>query len=198
MKYAAYWQKINNWIIIKKTRRNYIKQLNGLIVALLIIILFLLLPVSSAKYVGAYNVKITKDYVKSTSKCSCSLSSDYKYHEQYFKNYCPNCHLYGTINFEQGLGEHNPEGMWYCTNCDIDFCLVHGKSHDHRKLYLIKTENCDTSEKINYKDLDTIKFPKKFKWQNRDHENHFTINFAKIYEIRKLKNNDKNKYFYIK
>jgi|GEM_PF-4827372 len=24
---------------------------------------------------------------------------------------------------------HNPEGMWYCTRCDSDYCLVHGTEH---------------------------------------------------------------------
>ncbi|MDI6644572.1 MAG: hypothetical protein QME14_05880 [Methanobacteriaceae archaeon] len=118
-------------------------------------------------------MKITKDYVKATSKCSCSLSSDYKYHEEYFKNYCPNCHLYGTINFEQGIGDHNPEGMWYCKNCDIDFCLVHGKSHDHRNLFLIKIENIDRFEKINHENLYTFKFHEKLKWLNMKSDDKF-------------------------
>ena len=27
--------------------------------------------------------------------------------------------------------------MWYSTITDMDFCLVHGKSHDNRGIYLI-------------------------------------------------------------
>jgi hypothetical protein len=27
--------------------------------------------------------------------------------------------------------------MWYSTITDMDFCLVHGKSHDNRDIYLI-------------------------------------------------------------
>lgn len=27
--------------------------------------------------------------------------------------------------------------MWYSTVTDMDFCMVHGKSHDHRGVYLI-------------------------------------------------------------
>ena len=159
-----------------------------LILSLLIISLFCIFPVSSAKYVGAYDVEITKEYVKATAKCSCCLSSDYKYHTHYFKNYCPNCHLDGTINYEQGSGNHNPEGMWYCTNCDIDFCIVHGKSHDHRKLFLKKIEDIDRFEKINYKDFDNIKFRKKLNWQNLGSGKHFNIARANMHKIRTLKN----------
>lgn len=83
----------------------------------------------SAHGVGAYNIEVTKDYVKATGRCTCSLQSDYAYHTAVFKNYCPNCHHKGNIRYEQGSGSHNPEGMWYCTRCDMDFCLVHGKEH---------------------------------------------------------------------
>lgn len=27
--------------------------------------------------------------------------------------------------------------MWYSTVTDMDFCLIHGKSHDHRGFYLV-------------------------------------------------------------
>lgn len=79
-------------------------------------------------YNGAYNVEITEKYVKSTAKCSCSLQHDYKRHTHYFLNYCPHCHHKGCLQFEQIKG-HNDEGMWYCSNCDADYCLVHGKEH---------------------------------------------------------------------
>ena len=83
----------------------------------------------SAHGVGAYNIEVTKNYVKATGRCTCSLQADYAYHTAVFKNYCPNCHHKGTLQYEQGSGSHNPEGMWYCTRCDMDFCLVHGKEH---------------------------------------------------------------------
>lgn len=104
-------------------------------------ILLISAPIAvSAHGLGAYNVEVTKDYVKATGRCTCSLQSDYAYHTAVFTNYCPNCH-HKTLQYEQGSGYHNPEGMWYCTGCDMDFCLVHGKEHisgsDH---YLTRTK----------------------------------------------------------
>jgi len=164
--------------------------------------LFCFFPVSNAKYVGAYDVEITKEYVKSTAKCSCSLSTDYDYHTRYFKNYCPNCHKYGTINYEQGSGNHNPEGMWYCTNCDVDFCLVHGKSHDHRGLFLTKIENIDRIKKtiadknstfsVVDNNSEIIKFKKKLNWQNIGSREHFKIKSENLYRIQSIANKYNN------
>jgi hypothetical protein len=98
-------------------------------------------PSQAAEHkIGAYNVKVTKDYVKATGVCSCSLMDDRLHHTKVFKNYCPNCHSKGTLTFEQGsISWTSPEGLWYCTKCDIDYCLVHGKSHDYRGKYLTPT-----------------------------------------------------------
>jgi hypothetical protein len=98
-------------------------------------------PSQAAEHkIGAYNVKVTKDYVKATGVCSCSLMTDRLHHTKVFKNYCPNCHSKGTLAFEQGsISWTSPEGLWYCTKCDIDYCLVHGKSHDSRGEYLTHT-----------------------------------------------------------
>ncbi|MGC9516862.1 MAG: hypothetical protein ACP5C3_04095 [Methanomicrobiales archaeon] len=133
-------------------------------------------------------MEIKKEYVKSTAKCSCSLYSDYKYHTHYFKNYCPNCHRYGTINYEQGSGGHNPEGMWYCTACDMDFCLVHGKSHDHRGLFL---EEINASDRFS-KNKDSENFPdkliykKKLNWQNIGGNEHFKIDNKDLPQLKNL------------
>jgi hypothetical protein len=99
-------------------------------------------PSSAAEHgIGAYNVKVTKEYVKATGVCSCSLMTDRLHHTKVYKNYCPNCHSKGTLTFEQGsISWTSPEGLWYCIKCDVDYCLVHGKSHDHRGLYLIPTK----------------------------------------------------------
>jgi hypothetical protein len=83
------------------------------------------LPVSNAGYVGAYNVKVTDNYVTSTARCSCSLSTGYGYSTNTFMNYCPNCHRYGTLYFEQGAyhgynSGTSPEGLWACAHCDMD------------------------------------------------------------------------------
>lgn len=102
--------------------------------------------------IGAHNVKITKDYVKSSGVCSCSLMKDRIHHTRIFKNYCPNCHSKGSLNFEQGSASWtSPEGLWYCTRCDMDYCLVHGKSHDRRGEYLIPTKEppVPNAQKVN-------------------------------------------------
>ena len=105
--------------------------------------------------IDAYNVKVTSEYVKATGVCSCSLMTDRLHHTEVFKNYCPNCHSKGTIRFEQGsISWTSPEGLWYCTKCDIDYCLVHGKSHDYRGKYLIHTTEPlvqvpDNAKKVN-------------------------------------------------
>ena len=92
----------------------------------------------SAHGIGAYNVKITSKYVMATAKCSCSLNVNYNYHARVFYNYDPSSHTYGTLAFEEGPASWtSPEGMWYSTVTDMDFCLVHGKSHDYRGIYLI-------------------------------------------------------------
>ncbi|MGB9979047.1 hypothetical protein [Methanobacterium sp.] len=92
----------------------------------------------SAHGIGAYNVKITSKYVMATAKCSCSLTANYNYHTRVFYNYDPSSRTYGTLAFEEGPASWtSPEGMWYSTVTDMDFCLVHGKSHDHRGFYLI-------------------------------------------------------------
>lgn len=65
--------------------------------------------------------------IRVTAKCSCSLLDDYSLHKAKWINYCPQCHKYGTLKFTRGGG--CPEGMLYCTNCDADFCSVHGKEH---------------------------------------------------------------------
>ena len=92
----------------------------------------------SAHGIGAYNVKVTSKYVMATAKCSCSLTANYNYHTRVFYNYDPLSHTWGTLAFEEGPASWtSPEGMWYSTVTDMDFCLVHGKSHDHRGVYLI-------------------------------------------------------------
>ncbi len=127
------------------------KKISTTFALLLIAALLIANPLAvSARDVGAYDVVITKDHVKATGKCTCSLQVDYAHHTATFKNYCPNCHSKGTLNYEQGSGYHNPEGMWYCTKCDMDFCLVHGKEHiSGTDKYLTRIKN-QTTPKVNY------------------------------------------------
>lgn len=76
-----------------------------------------------------------------TAKHSCSICSDYKYHTRVFYNWDPSSNTYGTLAFEEGpVSWTSPEGMWYSTVTDVDYCLVHGKSHDSRGFYLIPYE----------------------------------------------------------
>jgi hypothetical protein len=104
----------------------------------MVLLTMALTPVSMAHDVGAYNVEITHKYVMATAKCSCSLSTDYKHHTRVFYNYDPISHHYGVLAFEEGSSTWtSPEGMWYSTVTDMDFCLVHGKSHDGRGVYLV-------------------------------------------------------------
>ncbi|MDO8870301.1 MAG: hypothetical protein Q7V10_06065 [Methanobacteriaceae archaeon] len=92
---------------------------------------------STLPNVGATSVTATSQYVDSTARCSCSLHKDYKLHSEQFKNYCPYCKKSGKLKYERGRS--CPEGMWVCSNCDADFCLVHGKSHVTKAKYLTKS-----------------------------------------------------------
>ena len=98
--------------------------------------------------VAAYNVVVTSKYVMATGKNTCSISSDYKYHTRVFKNYDPSSHKWGVLKYEVGSGRNNPEGMWYSTVTDMDFCLVHGKSHDNRGKYLIPYNGTINGKKV--------------------------------------------------
>ena len=70
-----------------------------------------------------------RDILSVTARCSCSKYGDYKLHDPAWINYCPECHKYGTLVFDRP--EDCPEGMIRCTNCDADFCAVHGKEHTY-------------------------------------------------------------------
>jgi hypothetical protein len=98
--------------------------------------------------VAAYNVVVTSKYVMATGKNTCSIASDYKYHTRVFKNYDPSSHKWGVLKYEVGSGMNNPEGMWYSTVTDMDFCLVHGKSHDNRGIYLIPYNGTINGKKV--------------------------------------------------
>ena len=105
----------------------------------IIIVFFIICGGMSASFaehgINAHNIQITKNYVKADGVCSCSLCHDRKHHTRTFINYCPYCKKYGILNFEQA--SYWQEGLWYCTHCDADFCLTHGKEHmDPTKLYL--------------------------------------------------------------
>ena len=105
----------------------------ALIVALLIFAFVQPITASNA----AYNVVVTDNYVMSTGKCTCSLSDgSYRYQTRVFQNYDPSRHRYGILNYEVGKCSQNVEGMWYSTVTDVDYCLIHGKSHDNRGYYL--------------------------------------------------------------
>jgi len=91
----------------------------------------------SISKVGATNVVVTSKYVYATAKCSCSLYTDYNYHTRVFYNYNPRTGHWGVLKFEQGPApKTSPEGLWVAADTDMDFCLVHGKSHDSRNVYL--------------------------------------------------------------
>jgi hypothetical protein len=113
-------------VIIK---RNIVSHL------LILLIILFVIPISYAgdetfEKISAKNIKVTSEYVEADGVCSCSLMEDRSHHHSIFENYCPACGSKGTLKFEQGSISYTcPEGMWYCTNCDADYCLVHGKEH---------------------------------------------------------------------
>lgn len=109
---------------------------------------FIAIPAVEARSLQGYNIKITKDTVSCTGRCTCSLQTNYAYQTRSFVNYCPNCHRKGTIRYEVGKCSQNVEGMWYCSRCDMDFCLVHGKSHDRRGRYLSKAKTVKSSSAV--------------------------------------------------
>ncbi|MCK9151171.1 hypothetical protein [Methanobacterium alcaliphilum] len=89
--------------------------------------------------VGASSIIVDSEYLESQGRCSCSLHKDYKEHYSKFKNYCPYCKKHGTLVYEEGRS--CPEGMWVCSSCDADYCLVHGKSHTSKAKYLKKVKS---------------------------------------------------------
>lgn len=118
----------------------------------LLILMALLTPVASAHGIGAYNVKVTKDYVTSKALCSCGMGS-YTHHSATFKNYCPGCHSKGTLRYEvgdyYGADYTSPEGLWFCTRCDRDYCCQCGKIHSGEGYWLYKTSIKHHEKKIN-------------------------------------------------
>lgn len=113
-------------------------------IALICVIALTVSPSVSASNIGAKHVRVTDDYVSSSGVCSCSLYEGNYHIKATFKNYCPNCHHKGSLAFEQGdykgSDYTSPEGLWYCTRCDMDFCLVHGKEHvNHNAYWLVRT-----------------------------------------------------------
>lgn len=113
-----------------------------LLIVALIITLSFVQPVTAK--IGAYNVQEGDGWVSSKARCSCGVSN-YNHGTGTFKDYCPNCKHNNVLYFEQGAyyGYNqgtSPEGLWACKYCDMDFCAKCGKSHDHRNVWLIKTQ----------------------------------------------------------
>jgi hypothetical protein len=84
------------------------------------ILLIMSIPVN-ASYVGPTNVEITSKYVVSTAKCSCALSTNYRYHTRAFYNYDPSSHRWGVLRYEEGSPSWtSPEGLYYSSVTDMD------------------------------------------------------------------------------
>lgn len=118
------------------------KNFTCVIYCMFVIFAIFTLPAVTAKQIGAYNIYNDGDVVGATARCSCG-SSSYKYGTSYFVNYCPGCGKHGTLRFEEGAysGNHytSPEGLWYCTNCDRDYCAKCGKIHSSERYWLLRT-----------------------------------------------------------
>jgi hypothetical protein len=103
--------------------------------------------------VGAKNVIVTSKYVIATGRHSCAMKSDYNYHTRLFVNENPSTGRQGVLKFEQGAyyGPNkgtSPEGLWVATDTDMDFCLVHGMSHDSRGVHLIPYNGIVNGKKV--------------------------------------------------
>lgn len=113
----------------------------------------IILPVSASS-VGAHNVSVTSDFVKSTAICSCGENSyssgnnNYIYHTVAFKNYCPRCKSYGTLKYNpKGV----PEGEWTCTKCSSDYCAADGREKitgSHYSLVIYNPPHVQAQSKI--------------------------------------------------
>jgi len=130
------------------TRNNLFKVLG-----LLAVFIIAGIPPASASSVGAHNVVVTSQYVMATAKHSCSDATDYKYHTKVFYNYNPAKHTWGTLRFQEGkYYGHNkgtsPEGLWYDVKTDMDWCLISGKSHDRRGVYLVPYNGVINGKKV--------------------------------------------------
>jgi hypothetical protein len=88
--------------------------------------------------ISAHNVKVTDEYIVAEGVCSCSLCTDRHHHTRAFYNLNPRTGNHKVCYFEEGpISWTSPEGLWVARDTDMDFCLVHGKSHDQRGVYLI-------------------------------------------------------------
>lgn len=99
----------------------------------------LTLPICHAEHgIKAHNVKVTDKYIIAQGVCSCSLCTDRHHHTRAFYNFNPKTRNHNVCYFEEGPASWtSPEGLWVTCDTDMDFCLVHGKSHDNRGVYLI-------------------------------------------------------------
>lgn len=88
----------------------------------------------AAAFHGAQGVVVTDDYIHIDSAyCTCSLSDGYYRHYNItFVNKCPYCG--GKLYYERA--GYWVEGIIVCSQCDMDFCCVHGKEHGNKGYYL--------------------------------------------------------------
>jgi hypothetical protein len=119
------------------------------IITLICLGLFMSMSAVSAASVGAYNIYDDGKVVGCTAKCSCGMSS-YTYGTAYFVDRCPGCG--GNLAFEQGANSGaaytSPEGLWYCTRCDRDYCAKCGKIHDSSGYWLYSADKPQPKPKI--------------------------------------------------
>lgn len=126
----------------------------------LLLILFLMMQPVTA-HVGAYKVFYSDDIVGGKFRCSCGIGN-YEHREAYFINKCPHCS--GKLAFEQGdyhgADYTSPEGMWYCTRCDMDFCGQCGKEHIKGSKYWLKRTNKPKPKEKEIKPIEVVEYYK--------------------------------------
>lgn len=125
---------------MKKKKESVNVKRTAILLFTLLCLICVLNPVN-ARYVGATGIQITHNYVHASSAYPTTSGYYYqRYHNLTWRNRCPNCggHLNYEIGDYHGADYTSPEGLWYCTHCDMDFSIVSGRSHDHRGYQLTR------------------------------------------------------------
>lgn len=105
-----------------------------------------MVPVAFATSVGAKDVEVNNQYVKATAICSCGSYEYDHYITGTFLNYCPQCHSYGTLEFNP---KGTPEGEWTCSKCNSDYCAADGKEKIDGSKYRLTQYNVTSTNTHN-------------------------------------------------
>lgn len=97
---------------------------------------------TSGKYEPLLVLKNKKIIVSYGARDSCGCNKHYnRLGIKKFKNYCTGCHRWGTLKYESTRTVRwytSPEGLWYCSRCDRDYCMGNGKENIRNSKYKLK------------------------------------------------------------